>query len=50
MILAFSSAVKCPTSSIVIVVTLRSGDGSSKNRRTVSDMPSRGVNVTHTGP
>ena len=31
-------------------VTFRSTDFSSKNRRTTSDMPSNGVNVSHTGP
>jgi hypothetical protein len=33
-----------------MVVTLRPGDGSSRNRRTTSLMPSRGVNVIQIGP
>jgi hypothetical protein len=44
-----SSGEKCSVSSIIMVVKCRSGDFSSRKRRTVSDMPSSGVNVIHTG-
>ena len=50
MIVARASGVKCSASSSVMEVTWRSLPGSSMKRRTVSDIPSKGVNVIHTGP